>query len=88
MIGTLPWVLVIRFAGAVAVEAVTAVAITMVGMVAVKDVRQLVTAERHLPPKCTNFGFFYGTVQILGHHVMSRTPLAVHPCCWRCCHSW
>ena len=23
-----------------------------------KDVRQLVTAERHLPPKCTNFGFF------------------------------
>ena len=24
----------------------------------VKDVRQLVTAERHLPPKCTNFGFF------------------------------
>ena len=58
MIGTLPWVLVIRFAGAVAVEAVTAVAITMVGMVAVKDVRQLVTAERHLPPKCTNFGFF------------------------------
>ena len=22
------------------------------------DVRQLVTAERHLPPKCTNFGFF------------------------------
>ena len=23
-----------------------------------KDVRQLVTAERHFPPKCTNFGFF------------------------------
>ena len=23
-----------------------------------KDVRQLVTAERHLRPKCTNFGFF------------------------------
>ena len=23
-----------------------------------KDVRQLVTAERHLLPKCTNFGFF------------------------------
>ena len=23
-----------------------------------KNVRQLETAERHLPPKCTNFGFF------------------------------
>ena len=23
-----------------------------------KDVRQLVTAERHLQPKCTNFRFF------------------------------
>ena len=23
-----------------------------------KDVRQLVTAELHLPPKCINFGFF------------------------------
>ncbi len=62
-----------------------------------KDVRQLVTAERHqsvqilgfLLPKCKNFGFFitkvyefwffYGTVQILGRHVTSRTPLAVHP---------
>ena len=33
-----------------------------------------------LPPKCTNFGFFYKTVRILGCHVTSRTPLAVHPC--------
>ncbi len=62
---------------------------------------QLVTAERHLLPKCTNFlvfttkvyefwcfyhqsvrniVFFYGTVQILGRHVTSRTPLAVHLC--------
>ena len=24
----------------------------------VKNVRQLETAERQLPPKCTNFGFF------------------------------
>ena len=32
-----------------------------------------------LPPKCTNFSFFYETVRILGRHVTSRTPLAVHP---------
>jgi len=24
----------------------------------IKNVRQLETVERHLPPKCTNFGFF------------------------------
>ena len=33
-----------------------------------------------LPPKCTNFRFLYRTVRILGRHVTSRTPLAVHPC--------
>ena len=27
-----------------------------------KDVRQLVTAERHLPLKCTNFGIFINKV--------------------------
>ena len=32
-----------------------------------------------LPPKCTNFGFFKGNVQILGRHVTSLTSLAVHP---------
>ena len=38
-----------------------------------------------LPQKCTNFSFFYRTVRILGHHMTSRTPLAVHP--WtRFCH--
>jgi hypothetical protein len=31
-----------------------------------------------LPPKCTNYGFFHGTVRILGRHVKSRTTLAVH----------
>ena len=46
-------------------------------LVIVKDVRQLETAERHLLPKCTNFGFFttkmyefcffyYQNVRILG----------------------
>ncbi len=32
--------------------------VVVIAMVIAKDVRQLVTAERHLQPKCTNFGFF------------------------------
>ena len=34
------------------------VVVLVVVIVIVKNVRQLETAERQLPPKCTNFGFF------------------------------
>ena len=32
--------------------------ISFLAVMVIKDVRQLVTAERQLPPKCTNFRFF------------------------------